>query len=250
MGAPGEYSFAYSANLSTSLTYTLPTPNPESGMLVLVSTVGTSAVGSDSIANFTKIATATNGGGERIAVYKGTALGGGTDVITATGGGLIAREGYVVCVANWDGVLANVGYVATTTNSLNPPSLDMLAARDHLFYAFARADNTITAGPTGFTNFHQTLTSNRSHAIASQATSAVQTNDPAAFTATVSAAIAGTIGIRPGSAGQAPGGRPSAFLPFFGVPGHHHEPHDGLALRRGRRRKELIVPRTALTPGY
>lgn len=209
VASPTEYSTVYSASaFSSSLTYTLPTPTPGAGMLLLVTTVGTSAVGSDSISGFTKIATATNGGGERIAVYMGVAVGGGSDVITATGGGSIAREGYVVAVANWDGVLANVGYAATTTNSLNPPSLDMGAARDHLWYVFARADNTITAGPSGFTNFHQTLTSNRSHAIASQQTSAVQTNDPSAFTATVSAAIAGTIGIRPGTSGGLPIGPP------------------------------------------
>ncbi len=228
MASPNHYSVASTAGgtTTTSRTIVMPTsPAPTAGMLLTAYISGESAVGSDTPTGGTGQTwssagtVANNGGGEYLQVWKAIALGGGNDALTVSGGSA-NRQAFCCATSMWDGTLANVAYIAATTVTLNPPNLNMTSSGDYLFYAFARNNNNdITGAPTtpGTYTLVATpiLTSVVRLAVAYRAAT-VSAEDPGAFAGTASAAVAGVLGIRPGSSGPPPSaGNTAAFMAFF-----------------------------------
>lgn len=209
-----------SNSAGSSRVFVMPSgPAPIAGQLLLAFVSGGSTIQNDTATGgpgqtWSKVgAVANNGGNEYIQGWKTTAIGGGADALTLSGS-FENRMGWVVCARGWDGNLGNIGYNKATTSTLNPPALNMGASRDHLFYAFARNNsNAITGGPAGYTFLGEQAASSSRIAVAHRAVT-TQTEDPGAFSGTVNAAVAGVVGVRPGSFGFPPA-TSAAMLAYF-----------------------------------
>ncbi len=205
MAFPTVVASATSSALSGNLTLTMPSGIGRGHLLIAVV-----AGDSDSAATMTawdKIGYGANGS-KGDTVWRKMAVGEGSDAGVHTGGSK-ARMGHVYCIDGWSGVLTEVQAAFGSTNTLNPPNLDMTTARDYLWLAAARSDPNITAAPTNFTDLLVNNVLGTAYLATARRAVNASSLDPGAFTGTSTSAHSLTIGVTPSPVPR------GAFLPFF-----------------------------------
>lgn len=192
--------------LNSSFVLTMPSGIQADELLVAL--VEGDSVTGDTMSGWTKIGTATSGSAQDLTVYGKIAAGSDTGTVS---GAFAGRLGEVYQIADWSGVIADIGIAVSSSSTMDAPSLDMGASRDHLWLVFARTNAAApSAAPTNYTNLLGVGSGSTVNLASARRALTAQTENPGAFTGTTTAAAAGVIGIRPGSSGGSDG-----FMPFF-----------------------------------
>lgn len=178
--------------LSGNLTLTMPSTIYPGTLLIVI-------VGADSdtaatmAADWTKKGYNSNGT-QGLAVWVKAADGSDTGTVSGASKG---RFAHVYQVHDWTGDLADVLVQFTATNNINPPSLNMTTAADHLWIAVARNNADITTAPTNFTDMVETNFFSSAWLASSRRAFNASSLDPGAYGGTLTAGNSLTIGIRP-----------------------------------------------------
>lgn len=158
-------------------------------------------------------------GTQGVTVFGSKCRGDGADDGRVSGASKV-RFAHSYLIQGWGGTLTAGGTSGDlrvahgTTNTLNPPNLNMSTSDEYLFIAALRQNANITGAPTNFTSLLVSNYVSVAYLGSARRQVTASSQDPGAFTSSggASGAHALTIGVRPGSSGLVD---PAGFLPFF-----------------------------------